>query len=155
MEVEASVAYNRAMTPLAQSRPETTAFVVRGVTRLLIDHGYAPLAELPLGNGRRADVAGLGPAGELIIVECKSCLDDYRVDAKWREYASYCDAFYFAVTEDFPRDVLPEDVGLIVADQFGGAFVRPAAEQPTLPAARRRALLLSYARLAAGRLASL
>ena len=98
--------------------------------RLLIDHGYAPLAELPLGNGRRADVAGLGQAGEIIIVECKSCLEDYRVDQKWREYAPYCDAFYFAVAEDFPREAIPEDVGLIVADQFGGAFIRPAAEQP-------------------------
>jgi hypothetical protein len=136
------------------SRPETTAFVVRGVMRLLIDHGYAPLCELPLGNGRRADVVGLGPAGEILIVECKSCLEDYRVDLKWGEYAPYCDAFYFAVTEDFPKDLLPEDVGLIVADQFGGAFVRPAADQPTLASARRRSLLLSFARLAAARLAT-
>ncbi|MEJ0022347.1 MAG: DNA repair putative endonuclease MmcB [Alphaproteobacteria bacterium] len=143
------------MQTLAQSRPERTDFIVRGVMRLLIDHGYAPLAELPLGNGRRADVAGLGSAGEVIIVECKSCLDDYRVDQKWREYAPYCDAFYFAVAEDFPREAIPEDVGLIVADQFGGAFIRPAAEQPALAPARRRSLLLSYARLAAARLASI
>jgi hypothetical protein len=138
----------------APSRPELTSFVLRGVSRLLLDHGYAPLLEMSLGNGRRADVVGLGSAGEIIIVECKSCFEDYRVDAKWQEYAPYCDAFYFAVTEDFPQDVLPEDVGLIVADQFSGAFVRPAADQPALAPARRRSLLLSYARLAASRLAT-
>jgi hypothetical protein len=139
------------MQPLAQSRPERTAFVGRGVCRLLIDHGYAPLLEMPLGNGRRADVVGLGGAGEIVIVECKSCLDDYRVDFKWGEYAEYCDAFYFAVTEDFPREEIPEDVGLIVADQFSGAFIRAAAEQPKLAPARRRSMLLNYARIAASR----
>ena len=138
-----------------ETRPEITAFVTRGVARLLIDHDYAPLVEVPLGNGRRADVVGLGAAGEIIIVECKSCLEDYRVDLKWGDYAEYCDAFYFAVTQDFPQDVLPGDVGLIVADQFGGAFIRPAAEQPTLAPARRRSMLLNYARLAAGRLITL
>jgi hypothetical protein len=136
------------------SRPELTSFVVRGVMRLLLDHGYAPLIEMPLGSGRRADVVGLGAAGEIVIVECKSCFEDYRVDAKWHDYAEYCDAFYFAVTENFPQDVLPEDVGLIVADQFSGAFVRPAAEQPALAPARRRSMLLGYARLAAARLAA-
>jgi hypothetical protein len=141
------------MDGVLPSRPELTSFVVRGVMRLLLDHGYAPLLEVPLANGRRADVVGLGGAGEILIVECKSCFEDYRVDAKWPEYAPYCDAFYFAVTENFPQEVLPADVGLIVADRFSGAFVRPAGEQPTLASARRRMMLLNYARLAASRLA--
>lgn len=142
------------METAVPSRPELTNFVVRGVMRLLLDHGYAPLLEVPLANGRRADVVGLGSAGEILIVECKSCFEDYRVDAKWHEYAPYCDAFYFAVTEDFPQDLLPGDVGLIVADRFSGAFVRPAGEQPALAPARRRSMLLNYARLAAARLAA-
>jgi hypothetical protein len=133
------------------TRPERTLFVGRGVCRLLIDHAYAPLLEMPLGNGRRADVVGLGEAGEIVIVECKSCLEDYRVDFKWQEYAEYCDAFYFAVTEDFPREEIPETVGLIVADEFGGAFIRPAAAQAKLAPARRRSVLLTYARIAASR----
>jgi len=133
------------------ARPEITRLLARGVCRMLLDHGYAPLLELPLANGRRADVVALGGSGEIVIVETKSCLDDYRVDGKWPEYAPFCDAFYFAVTEDFPREVLPENVGLIVADAFGGAFIRPAAEQAPLSGARRKAMLLSYARLAAFR----
>ena len=133
----------------APTRPEVTLLLARGVCRMMLDHGYAPLLELPLANGRRADVVALGGDGQIAIIETKSCLDDYRVDAKWREYAPYCDAFYFAVTEDFPVEVLPEDVGLIIADGFGGAFIRPAAEQPQLTGARRKMMLLSYARLAA------
>src|SRR5215470_16676067 len=89
----------------ASSRPEITQLLARGVCRMLIDHNYAPLLELPLANGRRADVVALGAKGDVIIVETKSCLDDYRVDMKWGEYAPFCDAFYFAVTEDFPIDV--------------------------------------------------
>lgn len=133
----------------APTRPEVTLLLARGVCRMMIDHGYAPLLELPLANGRRADVVALGGDGQIVIIETKSCFEDYRVDAKWREYAPYCDAFYFAVTEDFPVEILPEDVGLIVADGFGGAFIRPAAEQPRLTGARRKMMLLSYARLAA------
>ena len=144
-------------TPLepAPTRPEITLLLARGVSRMLIDHGYAPLLELPLGNGRRADVVGLGGHGEIIVVETKSCFEDYRVDSKWREYAPYCDEFYFAVTEDFPVEVLPEDVGLIVADGFGGAFIRPAAEQTPLTGTRRKSMLVSYARLAALRAVAL
>jgi hypothetical protein len=137
------------METIAASRPETTLLLARGVCRMLIDHNYAPLLELPLANGRRADVVALGPKGDIIIVETKSCLDDYRVDAKWGEYAPFCDAFYFAVTEDFPISVLPVETGLIIADGFGGAFIRPAAPQQPLSGARRKAMLLSYARLAA------
>ena len=84
-----------------------------------------------------------------MIVETKSCLDDYRVDAKWGDYAPFCDRFYFAVTEDFPIEALPSEVGLIVADGFGGDFIRPAAAQAALAGARRKAMLLSFARLAA------
>lgn len=133
------------------SRPEITQNLARGVQRLLIDRNYAPLLELTLGNGRRADVAALGPKGDILIVETKSGVEDYVVDFKWPEYRDYCDAFYFAVTEDFPRALIPEDAGLIVADGFGGEIVREAPRLP-LSGARRKAVTLSFARLAASRL---
>src|ERR1700730_7544910 len=68
------------------ARPEITALLARGVSRMLIDLGYAPVLELPLGNGRRADVVGLAANGELWIVETKSCLADYAIDQKWPDY---------------------------------------------------------------------
>ena len=133
---------------LAFSRPETTLGVTRGAARLLLDMGYAPLAEVCLPNGRRADVMAIGPRGDIVIVEVKSGIEDYRVDRKWPEYAPYCDAFYFAVAPEFPEGVLPDEPGLIVADGFGGAVVRPAPSAPLAPA-RRKALTLALARLGA------
>jgi hypothetical protein len=139
---------------LTLSRPETTSAVTRGAGRLMAAMGYAPLAEVTLPNGRRADIMALGPKGELAIAEVKSGLDDFRTDQKWGEYLPYCDAFYFAVAPEFPRHILPETPGLIVADGFGGAVVR---EPPAIPlaGARRKALTVAFGRLAAMRAAAL
>lgn len=134
------------------SRPDVTAALARGVTRLLIDHGLTPLLEVPLANGRRADVMALTASGEIWIVETKSCVADYACDAKWPDYIEYCDRFFFAVAEDFPRELIPEEAGLIVADGFGGAVLRDSPHRP-LVAARRKAVTLQFARLAALRLA--
>jgi hypothetical protein len=135
---------------LTFSRPQTTLSVTRGAARLFIDLGYAPLVEVGLPNGRRADIMALGPRGDIAIAEVKSGLDDFRTDRKWGEYLSFCDAFFFAVAPEFPQAHLPTDPGLIVADGFGGAVVREAPAD-LLPGARRKALTLAFARLAASR----
>lgn len=134
------------------SRPAVTALLARGVTRMLLDLGLAPALEVPLANGRRADVMALSPQGEIWIVETKSCLADYACDEKWPDYIEYCDRFFFGVTEDFPRDQIPIEAGLIVADGFGGAILRESPLRP-LAGARRKAVTLHFARLAALRLA--
>ena len=135
---------------LVFSRPETTLSVTRGAGRVMVDLGYAPLLEVCLPNGRRADVMAIGPRGDIVICEVKSGLEDYRVDRKWGEYAPYCDAFYFAIAPEFPSDVLPDHPGLIVADGFGGSVVRDAPLTPLAPA-RRKALTIAFARLGAMR----
>ena len=132
------------------TRPDVTIAVTRGATRLLVEMGYAPLAEVGLPNGRRADLMALGPKGEIVIVEVKSSPEDYLTDRKWAEYAPYCDAFFFAVAPEFPVSLIPPEPGLIVADGFGGAVVREPGWTP-LVAARRKALTLAFARLAAFR----
>lgn len=133
------------------SRPDVTLALARGVTRLLLDHGLTPVLEAPLANGRRADVMALTAQGEIWIVETKSCLADYVYDEKWPDYLEYCDRFFFGVTEEFPRDLIPKETGLIVADGFGGAILRDSPVR-TLNAARRKAVTLMFARLAATRL---
>jgi hypothetical protein len=135
------------------SRPETTGAVTRGAGRLFVALGYAPLAEVALPNGRRADIMALGPRGEIAIAEVKSSVEDYRTDRKWGEYAPFCDAFYFAVAPHFPRAILPEGPGLIVADAFGGAVLTEAPVIPLAPA-RRKALTVAFARLAVMRAAA-
>lgn len=135
---------------LIVSRPQITSAVTRGAARLFVALGYAPLLEVGLPNGRRADIMALGPRGQIAVAEVKSGLEDFRTDRKWGEYLPYCDAFYFAVAPEFPREILPEEPGLIVADGFDGAVLRDAPAAP-LAGARRKALTIAFARLAAGR----
>ncbi len=145
---EAPIVLESAPAPLR--RPEVTLDVTRGAARLLIGLGFAPLAEVSLPNGRRADLMALGPRGEIVIVEVKSSVEDYRVDRKWGEYAPFCERFYFAVAPEFPRQILAEGPGLIVADGFGGAILIDSPHIPLVPA-RRKALTLAFGRLAAMR----
>lgn len=136
---------------MADPLSPSAAQIASGVLRLMGDHGFAGVTEMTLANGRRADVAAVGAGGEITIVEIKSSLNDFRTDQKWPEYRPFCDRFYFAVGHDFPRDIIPEEAGLIIADGFGGAILREAPVEK-LVAARRKAMTLRFARLAATRL---
>ena len=54
-------------------------------TRLLHALGFRAIAELPLASGRRADLVALRADGEIVIVEIKSSVADFRADRKWLE----------------------------------------------------------------------
>jgi hypothetical protein len=127
------------------------ALLARGICRALDQLGYASLVEFPLANGRRADILALGKTGELAIVEIKSSVADFRADRKWASYREFADRLYFAVPNEFPALLIPEECGLIVADGFGAALLRHGVATP-LGAARRRALTLRFALDAAMRL---
>ncbi len=137
-------------------RPEITLQVTRGVTRLFSNLDWCHVTEMPLRSGRRVDVMALDASGGIAIVEVKSDQADYHADGKWHEYLDFCDRFYFAVTPDFPRQILPDDprCGLILADQYDAVIVRDA-ELTKLNAARRKSLTLKLARTAARRLSVL
>ena len=111
--------------------------LARGAARLLASMDLAPLLEFTLKTGRRVDVFGIGSSGELVVVEVKSSRQDYLSDRKWRDYLDYCDQFYFAVPEDFPLELLPDDCGLMRVDAYGGAVLRPAPLDPVKPARRK------------------
>jgi hypothetical protein len=111
-------------------------------------------SELSLPSGRRADLAALGAAGEIWIVEIKSSVADFRADQKWMDYRLHCDRLFFATTLAVPCDIFPKDTGLIVADAFGAAITCEAPEH-RLHAATRKCMLLAFARTAALRLAVL
>ena len=123
----------------------------RGVCRRFRAEGYSVVTELSLANGRRADVVALSAAGDITIIEIKSCLVDYQTDGKWQDYLEFCDRLYFAVNADFPCEVIPDAAGLILADRYGAEMVREPLEA-RLPAARRKAIMLCFARAAALRL---
>ncbi|TVQ36765.1 MAG: DNA repair protein MmcB-related protein [Geminicoccaceae bacterium] len=126
----------------------------RGITRFFSQAGAAVLSEVPLANGRRADVIALDPKGQLTLVEIKSGLADLRADHKWQDYLAFADRFFFAVDADFPLDQLPGEVGILVADRFEATVIRNAPTT-TLATARRKAMTLRFARLAAQRLTCL
>ena len=109
--------------------------------------GHSVLLEMPLPDGRRADIFAVGRGGELTIVEVKSSIEDWRVDLKWPDYLGWCDQLYFAVPVDFPQPLIPEEIGLIVADAYGGEILRHPPKRP-VAAARRKSLLIDCARLA-------
>ena len=104
----------------------TAAEVARGVSRLLIQEGFSPILEFTLANGRRLDVAALGGDGTVVGVEIKVAIPDLKGDMKWPEYLEFCELFYFAIPPDFPDEFVPPNTGLIVADRYGGAIVRPS-----------------------------
>lgn len=113
--------------------------------------GLATVCELTLANGRRADIVAVSASGDVTIVEIKSCLADFKSDTKWQEYLCFCDRFYFAVDPDFDPGVLPMNTGIVLADQYGAEIIRNT-ETDKLPGARRRSMLLAFARTAADRL---
>ncbi len=130
------------------------AAIARGTRRMLSALGFATLTELSLVNGRRADIVALSEKGEIWIVEVKSGVADFRADSKWHEYDDFCDRLLFAVSPEFPVDILPPETGLILADAYGADLAREAPLKPVAPA-RRKALVQRIARVAAIRLHSL
>ncbi|ODA66325.1 hypothetical protein A7A08_02723 [Methyloligella halotolerans] len=138
------------LCPDGRQSPAAAA-LQRGVCRTLRAYGHSVVTELTLSGGRRADVVGLSPSGDIWIVEIKSCLADYQADGKWEEYHDHCDRLYFAVAPDFPHEIIPDHAGLILADRFGAEIMREPGEI-RLTASRRKAMTLCFARAAALRL---
>jgi hypothetical protein len=139
-------------------QPPVAGEVARGVTRLFCRQDLFSICEVPLPNGRRADMMAIDPKGGLTIVEIKVSKADLTGDSKWTHYLDYCDRFFWAVPAPLAaicseERFLPGSAGLIVADRYDAAVVRNAAQRPLAPA-RRKAELLRFARRAARRLSA-
>jgi hypothetical protein len=128
--------------------------ILRGTVRTLNREGYSAASEITLSSGRRADLVAIGPKGEILIIEIKSSVNDFRADTKWREYREYCDRLLFAVNSEFPLALIPVETGLIIADEYGGEVLRQGEFCP-LAAARRKSIVVSVARTVSSRLAGI
>ena len=143
--------------PCFQDAPLAAQDVARGVTRLFFNQDSFALCEVPLPNGRRADMMALDSGGLITIVEIKVSRADLMGDAKWPDYLDYCDRFFWAVPAGFDLEPFEEEpfqpqcCGLIVADRYDAAIVREAPVRK-LAGARRRAETLRFARRASRRL---
>lgn len=132
------------------NEPKPGQLLARGVCRHLLGHDFVTVEEFIPTSGLRVDVMGLGPKGEIWIIECKSGKADFQSDHKWQGYLEWCDRFFWAVDETFPTELLPADTGLIIADPYDAEILRIAPEQK-LPPARRKVMVQKFARHAATR----
>jgi hypothetical protein len=127
--------------------------VARGICRLFARNDIWALTEMPLRNGRRADLMGIDPKGRIVIVEIKTARADLLGDGKWPDYLEFCDRFYWGLPPELDRACLenpgfrPECCGVIVADEYDAEILRPAPSRP-LVAARRKAEVERLARTA-------
>jgi len=131
--------------------------VARGIMRLFARNDIWCLSEMPLRNGRRADLMGVDPKGQVVIVEIKVQRGDLLGDGKWPDYLDHCDRFYWGVPPGLDRgpleseDYRPDCCGVIVADAYDAEILRPAPLQP-LAAARRKVEVQRLAQTALRRL---
>jgi hypothetical protein len=143
--------------PCFADAPLAARDVARGVTRLFFNQDAFALCEVPLPNGRRADMMAIDAGGLITIVEIKVSRADLLGDGKWLDYLGYCDRFFWAVPAGFELGPFeqpcfqPGLCGLMVADRYDAVVVREALLRK-LPAARRKAETLRFARRAARRL---
>ena len=128
--------------------------LARGVARALRSMDFVTVEEFVPAPGLRVDVLGLGPKGELWVIECKSSRADFQADQKWQGYLEWCDCYFWAVDADFPTELLAPDQGLIIADAYDAEIIRMPAETP-VAAARRKVMVQKFARHAALRLQAL
>lgn len=128
----------------------TGQLLARGVCRHLLSYDYVSLLEFIPKTGRRVDVIGLGPKGEIWIVECKSSVADFQSDHKWQDYLEWCDRYFWAVDKNFPIELLPSKSGLIIADPYDAEIIHMPQEE-RLNSSRRKAMIQKIARHAARR----
>ena len=147
------------LSPIASDLPDSPLVAVdvaRGVCRMLLRHDCMAIAEVPLSDGRRADLMAIDSRGCITIVEIKVSRADLLGDGKWTDYLDHCDRFYWAVPSGFDlapfeQDAfLPGRAGLIVADRYDAAILREAGHI-ALAASTRRKCTLAFARRAARR----
>lgn len=138
----------------------TASDVARGIGRLFARNDIWCLTEVPIRNGRRADLMGIDPKGLVVIVEIKVARGDLLGDAKWPDYLDFCDRFFWGLPPGLDRAPLeseafrPETCGVIVADGYDAEILRPAALIP-LAAARRKVEVERLARIAMRRYTAL
>ncbi|HMP55061.1 MAG TPA: MmcB family DNA repair protein [Novosphingobium sp.] len=109
-------------SPPAPTPEERTArAVARGIARLFARNDIWCLPEMPLRNGRRADLMGIDGKGRIVLVEIKVSRADLLGDGKWTDYLDYCDRYYWGLPPSLDRAPLdtppfrPETCGVIVA----------------------------------------
>ncbi|HVT25263.1 MAG TPA: MmcB family DNA repair protein [Rhizomicrobium sp.] len=112
----------------------TAEEMITSCERLFRSHGLTPKREFVLPNGKRIDLVAFGKTGNIAGVEVKRDVRDFNRDVKWPTYLPFCKVFYFAVPQGFPRDIIPEKLGLILCTRDRAEIVRGLSGCNRIPA---------------------
>ena len=112
-------------------RRTVTASVTDHVIQYYTQKRYCVSKEIGLcKRGRlRADFLALNTKREIIIVEVKSCVQDFRTDKKWHKYLPYCNKLYFALTPkvwEKLKTEIPKGIGVMTTNDYGVTVVQSA-----------------------------
>lgn len=120
------------------------------VQRYFTKKCYAVNAEVGLNKGGalRADLLAVNMRGEVVVIEVKSSVADFKSDKKWWHYVDFCSRLYFAVDEKTYtkiHDLIPKGFGIIVVDGSGKAWVKQTASRMEIDADTRLNLVIRLA----------
>jgi hypothetical protein len=136
-------------TEIAQALKEASAYK-------FFAYRYSMTYELGLADWgrRRADVIGCKISGDLVMVEVKSSVADFRADVKFKTYLKYVDRFYFAFTKTVwdkiqaKPDLLervPKRAGVLVLGDDGYMKTAKSAKRRTVEPEIRMSVLARLA----------
>lgn len=143
----------------ASKRKSVAEGLKQAVGFYLLHKGYSCTYELGISawGKHRADVIGCRLKGQLVMVEVKSSVADFRTDHKWPEYvrSKVVDQFYFAFTEDtWSKIQAREDLRtrirrvpgvLLLSETTGYVYVKKRAALIEIPESNRIAMLARLA----------
>jgi hypothetical protein len=137
-------------------RTETAEALKKASAMMFFKYGFSltfELGILPWGR-RRADVIGCKIKGDLVLIEVKSSVADFRSDDKWTEYLPFADRVYLAFTKEVAKKIynnhelkarIPKRVGILVLGDDGYMKTAKPAKRVTVEAETRISILARLA----------
>lgn len=124
------------------TRAETAEALKKASSMMFFKYGYSMTFELGLKSWgrRRADIVGNKISGDLVLIEVKSSVADFRADDKWTEYLEFADRVYLAFTKEVAVKIqkkpelmkrIPKRVGILVLGDDG--YMKTAKSAKRIP----------------------
>lgn len=140
-------------------RKSETLRIKHAATYYLTDKNFSVYDEVGLKSDSRysrlrADLLGITVSGEIVIVEVKSCWQDFTSDNKWEKYLAFCNKMYFAISADLYNSKHSEHIikrlkefgiGLLVVSDLGSVSVKSNCKRRKVLGKTRRWLITKLA----------
>lgn len=137
-------------------RKEMTKSLTQAAMFYFVKKKYSVYEEIGLKRrGKlRADLVAFNFKQEFIIIEVKSCWQDYTSDTKWADYIEFCDKMYFCISyhlweskhgKTIKEDVKSRGVGIMVLMPDGKIKVKQNAKKKSADSNFKSWLLMKLA----------